>query len=152
MQKIGKFLATLSFVGFIPFAPGTAASLLGVGVYLLVKGNTPLYLSLTAAFLTLGFWSSSVAEKAFKTKDPRQIVIDEFSSMLLVYLFIPFSLKFLIIGLALFRFFDIFKIPPIKKLQRLPGGYGIMLDDIAAALLTNIILVIIRLCPPTFGN
>ena len=64
--------------------------------------------------------------------------------MLLVYLFVPFSAKFLITGFILFRIFDIFKIPPIKKLQAYPAGYGIMLDDIAAAILTNIVLQVLR--------
>ena len=144
MQKIDKFISTLFFIGFCPVAPGTAASLLAVFVYFLVRSNVPLHFFLTVFFLALGFWSTSRAENNFSRKDPPQIVIDEFSSMLLVYLFIPFRLKFIIIGFLLFRFLDIFKIPPIKKLQTLPKGYGIMLDDIAAAILTNLVLQILR--------
>ena len=145
MQKISKFFATVFYVGFAPVAPGTIASLLGVFLYLIVRNYPALYFSLTAILLALGFWSSSVAEKNFSKKDPQEIVIDEFSSMLLVYLFIPFSLKFLIIGFLLFRFFDIVKIPPIKKLESLPGGSGIMLDDIAAAILANLVLQVLRI-------
>ena len=98
MQKISKWVATLFFVGYFPLMPGTVASLLGVGLYLLVRNNTPLYLILTTVLLILGFWSASCAEKTFARKDPPQIVIDEFSSMFLVYLFVPFSAKFLITG------------------------------------------------------
>ncbi|NQU95535.1 MAG: phosphatidylglycerophosphatase A [Candidatus Omnitrophica bacterium] len=145
MQKISKLFATVFYVGFVPVAPGTVASLLGVLLYLAVRNHPALYFSLTAILLAVGFWSSTVAEKNFSKKDPREIVIDEFSSVLLIYLFIPFSLKFLIIGFLLFRFFDIVKIPPIKKLEALPGGLGIMLDDIAAAVLANLILQVIRL-------
>ena len=144
-QKISKLFATVFYVGFVPVAPGTVASLLGVFLYLLVRNYPTLYFSLTAILLAVGFWSSTAAEKNFSKKDPRQIVIDEFSSVLLVYLFIPFSLKFLIIGFLLFRFFDIVKIPPIKKLEALPGGLGIMLDDIAAAILANFILQVLRI-------
>ena len=144
MRKIDKFISTLFFIGFCPFAPGTAASLLAVFVYFLVRSNVPLHFFLTVFFLALGFWSTSRAENSFSRKDPPQIVIDEFSSMLLAYLFIPFRLKFVIVGFFLFRFLDIFKIPPIKKLQTLPKGYGIMLDDIAAAILTNLVLQILR--------
>ncbi len=147
MRRIERALSTLFFVGHCPLLPGTLASLLGAGVYLLVRNNTPLYLTLTALFLALGFWSASGAEGTFRRKDPPQIVIDEFSSMLLVYLFVPFSVKFLITGFILFRIFDIFKMPPIKKLQKLPAGWGIMLDDIAAAILTNIILQVLRFLP-----
>lgn len=144
MKKISKFVATLYFIGYSPLAPGTVASLLAVFVYLLIKNNPFLYFSLTVFLLALGFWSASGAEKDFPGNDPPQIVIDEFSSMLAVYLFVPFNWKFLIIGFLLFRFFDIFKIPAIKRLEALPGGYGIMLDDIAAAALTNIILQVLR--------
>ena len=145
MQKISKLFATVFYVGFVPVAPGTVASLLGVLLYLVVRNHPALYFSLTVILLAVGFWSSTVAEKNFSKKDPRQIIIDEFSSVLLVYLFIPFSLKFLIIGFLLFRFFDIVKIPPIKKLEALPGGLGIMLDDIAAAILANFILQVLRI-------
>ena len=144
MQKISKSIATLFFVGFSPIAPGTVASLLAIVVYLLVKDNIFIYFFLTIFLLILGFWSASLAKKDFPDKDPPQIVIDEFSSMLLVYFFIPFSPKFLIIGLILFRFFDISKIPPLKRLEALPAGFGIMLDDIAAAILTNLILQVLR--------
>lgn len=141
--KWGKLVATLFFIGYVPLAPGTLASLFGAGLYFLVKENEPLYLFITAILLVVGFWASSRAEKAFRKKDPPQIVIDEFSSVLLVYLFVPFSVMNLAIGFALFRIFDIAKIPPIKKLQALPSGWGIMLDDVAAAFLTNIILRIL---------
>ena len=146
-QKISRLVATLFFIGFCPLAPGSVASILAVGAYLLVKNNALIYFFLTGVSLILGFWSANLAENSFTGKDPRQIVIDEFSSMLLVYFFIPFSWKFLIIGFLLFRFFDILKVPLLKKLERLPRGYGIMLDDITAAILTNIILQILRFFP-----
>ncbi len=147
MQKLSRLLATLFFVGYAPFAPGTLASLLGAGLYLLIRNNTFFYLTLTVVLLVLGFWASGRAEKSFRRKDPPQIVIDEFSSVLLVYMFVPFSVKFLIMGLVFFRIFDIFKITPVKKLQALPAGWGIMLDDIAAAIFANILLQVIRVFP-----
>ena len=97
--------------------------------------------------LILGFWSSSRAEKYFSKKDPGQIVIDEFSATLLVYFFIPFNPKFLIAGFLLFRVFDVFKIPPMRKLQAFPAGSGIMLDDIASAILANLVLQMLRFMP-----
>ena len=140
MRKISKLIATVFFIGYIPFGQGTAASLAALPIYILVRDNLILYFLLVVFSLAVGFWSSSVAEDSFQKKDPPQIVIDEFSSLFLVYLFIPFSLKFLVTGFLLYRVFDIFKIPPIKKIQRLPAGYGIMLDDMASAILTNLIL------------
>jgi len=147
MRKLSKLIATVFFVGYIPLASGTAASLAGLGLYLLIRNSNILYISVTVSVLILGFWSSSLCEGDFRKKDPPQIVIDEFSCMLLVYAFIPFSPILLTIGFILFRFFDISKIPLIKKLENLPGGYGIMLDDVAAAILTNLVLQVLRCFP-----
>ncbi len=146
-QKIGKLIATLFFVGYIPVAPGTIASLLALPFYILVKDNLVAHFLIIAVSLILGFWSTSLVCKArffHGTSDPSQVVIDEFSSTFIVFLFVPFSIKFLVIGFLLFRTADIFKIPPIKKLEKLPAGYGIMLDDIAAAILANIVLQVLR--------
>ena len=150
MRKVSKYIATLFFIGFSPIAPGTLASLCALPFYYVLKGTSYVYFFLTLVFLVIGFWSSSVAEKEFKKKDPKEIVIDEFSSMLLVFLFVPKSIFLLIVGFLFFRLFDIFKIPAIKKLERLPKGYGIMLDDIAAAILTNVILQVLRFMPIPF--
>jgi len=147
MRKISKLIATVFYIGYIPVASGTVASLAGLGLYLLIRNSNILYVSVTLSVLILGFWSSSSCEKDFQKKDPHEVVIDEFSCMLLAYAFIPLSPVLLCIGFLLFRFFDIAKIPPIKKLENLPRGYGIMLDDIAAAILTNLVLQTLRFCP-----
>jgi len=144
MQKIRKITATLFYIGYVPFAPGTVASLAALPIYYLARNNTPLHLALAGAFLAIGFWSSQKAKAIFGEDDPPQIVIDEFASMFLVYLFIPFNVRFLVIGFVLFRLFDILKLPPLKRLERLPGGFGIMLDDIACAVYTNIILQVLN--------
>lgn len=144
MRKLSRLIATVCFIGYVPFASGTVASLAGLGAYLLARNNAPLYFTLTALSLVLGFWSASAFVRHSSEKDPSEVVIDEFSSMLLVYLFIPFNVKLLITGFFLFRLFDVFKIPPIKRLEKLPGGAGIMLDDVASAILTNLILQVLN--------
>jgi phosphatidylglycerophosphatase A len=145
MRTLSKILATLWIIGKSPIAPGTVASLLGVGLYLVVYKSIFAYLSVTIFLLVVGFISSIHAERFFSERDPHAIVIYEFSSMLIVYLFLPFSIGIIILGFFLFRLFDIVKPPPIRKLESLPGGYGIMLDDIASAILTNLILRIVIL-------
>ena len=145
MQKIAKLIATVFFVGFCPIAPGTAASLLALPIYYFLRESPYVYLLITIGLLVVGFWSSSRAEKEFGRKDPGEIVIDEFSAMLIVFLFSPFQVKFMVIGFFLFRIFDILKFPALKRLERLPKGYGIMLDDIAAAILANLVLQVIRI-------
>lgn len=76
-------------------------------------------------------------------KDPRQIVIDEYATLLLPLYFTPRRFVPLIMTFALFRFFDIIKPPPLRRLENVPGGWGVMLDDLGAALYTTCILLII---------
>lgn len=148
-MPIIRLIATVFFVGYSPVASGTLASLAALFVYILVRNNALLYFSLTLLLLIAGFWSSERARNYFSGSDPHEIVIDEFSSMLLVFLFVPFSARLVVTGFFLFRFFDIAKIPPIKKLESLPGGFGIMLDDIASAVLANLILQMLRFSFPS---
>ena len=145
MQKIAKLIATVFYIGFCPVASGTVASFLALPIYYFLRENPYIYFFITLILLVAGFWASSRAEKEFGRKDPGEIVIDEFSAMLIVFLFIPFSVKFMVIGFFLFRIFDILKFPALKRLERLPKGYGIMLDDIAAAILANLVLQVIRI-------
>jgi len=140
MKKIAKLVATLFYVGYVPLAPGTASSILALILCAFLKPYPEAYAAATCVFLIIGFWASHRAEEEFGKKDPREIVIDEFSSLFIVYLFIPFTLKTAVIGFLLFRALDIFKLPPIKKLQSLPKGWGIMLDDVASAILANLAL------------
>lgn len=142
MRKIYKYIATLFIIGYIPYAQGTIASALAAVFYILFKDSYFYYLSI-AVILVVGFWSSERSADEFKVKDPPEIVIDEFSSMLLVNLFMPYSITRLITGFVLFRVFDILKTPPLRKLESLPKGSGIMMDDIGAAIYANLILQIL---------
>ncbi len=139
-----RLLATCFYIGYLPLMPGTWASLAALFVYYLLRSHHLLYAGLTLFLLILGFWVSTKAEHELGSKDPKEIVIDEFSSQLLVFIFIPFNLISLFLGFLLFRILDIFKLPPIKKLQYLPKGWGIMLDDIAVAIFVNLILQVRR--------
>ena len=135
-----RLLATCFYIGYLPLMPGTGASFFALFIYYLLRNNNFIFAGLTLFLLVIGFWVSTKAEDELKLKDPKEIVIDEFSSQLLVFVFIPFNIINLIIGFSLFRILDIFKLPPIKKLQNLPKGWGIMLDDIAVAIFINLIL------------
>ena len=135
-----RLIATVFFAGHIPFAPGTFGSLAALFLYYLIKGNP---LAVTAALglsLLAGFLSAGTAEKYFRKKDPRCIVIDEFTGMLIALLFLPPHPAYILAAFFLFRFFDVVKVWPIAGLERLKGSAGIMLDDIVAGLYTNLIL------------
>lgn len=135
-----KLLATCLGIGYLPVMPGTWASLAALGVYYILRNHPFPFSLLTFFLLILGVLVSAKAEDQIGTKDPHEIVIDEFSSQMLVFVFIPFNIATCAIGFVLFRVLDIFKLPPIRRLERLPGGWGIMLDDFVIAVFINIIL------------
>jgi len=137
-----KILATFFGVGFFPLAPGTLTSLVVVMLYkfLLFNLSWPVY-SLLFLFLFFGgiFVSSSYSTELGKT-DPRKIVIDEACGQLLVLFRMPTSWFLLLLGFFLFRIFDIIKPYPIRKVEKLKKGWGIMLDDILAAIYAIILM------------
>lgn len=137
-----KLIATLFYVGKIPFAPGTVSSVAAFLLYLAIKDNPFIMAAAILLFTALGFISAGRAEALFKKKDPGCIVIDEFAGMLIALFLVPRGLTYAVAGFFLFRFFDVTKIQPIKKMESLAGGKGIMLDDVVAGLYTNLILQI----------
>lgn len=138
-----KTLSTFFYVGYLPFIPGTFASIAGILLIYLLKDSGFLYILFTAVLIILGFLISGKAEKIFNQKDAKFIVIDEVSGMLLGLLFIPYDIKLIVMGFILFRILDAFKAYPSDRLQRLAGSIGIMSDDIVAGLYTNIILQVV---------
>lgn len=104
----------------------------------------PVYIVVTVLLLIVGVLISNSFIKIWG-KDPRKIVIDEYACLLLPLYFTPKRIIPLIITFVLFRIFDILKPPPIRKLEELPGGWGIMLDDLGAALYTTVVIVVITL-------
>ena len=140
MSKLIKLTASCFYLGYISFASGTFGSLFGLGIYFLISQNSSIYLMVTLLFIALGFLATARAEKIFGQKDPKEIVIDEAAGMLVALLFIAPKIIYLTAGFLLFRFFDIVKPFPLKKLEKLSGASGIMFDDLGAAVYANLIL------------
>lgn len=145
MEKPIKIMATFFFLGYSPIIPGTMGSLAGMAIYLLVRDNLTVYIGVSIFLTVVGFLFSGKAEEIFREKDCCKIVIDEVCGMCLCFLFIPFNIKSLILGFFLFRLFDVVKPYPARQVQNLKGSAGIMLDDIIAAVYTNIVLQIFHL-------
>src|SRR5262245_53586076 len=149
MNRLGVAIASAFGLGYAPIAPGTAGSAAGVVIYLLtahwpLAAQAALALGVTA----VGVWSSHVAAAEFGRKDPSQAVIDEVAGQLVTMLGTGAGLKGALIGFVLFRAFDIIKPWPANKLEALPGGWGIMADDLMAAVYSCAILhAIIWLVP-----
>ncbi len=141
-KNIQKSIATLGPVGFLPFAPGTFGTAVAFLFIILLKPGDSVLLMVLLPLIMLGALSSGSAEKILG-RDSGHIVIDEFCGYLLSVLFIPKGTLFLFAAFVLFRLFDIMKPPPIKRIESLvPGGAGVMADDILAAVYTNICLQI----------
>lgn len=150
---IPKLIATSFGAGFLPVAPGTWGALVAIvlwlPVYFLLPGATAYILTALAAvvFGVAGTWASNVSEK-YWGKDPVVACVDETVGQLISLLPLcggpekaPWWL--VIVSLALFRFFDIFKPLGIRKLEKLPGGLGMMADDVLAAIYSALLLEVI---------
>ena len=148
MKWLVKLLATGFYTGYTPIAPGTAGSLIGVIIYVgLYRLFWPYYLLILLALSLFGIYLSSKATiYFFKEKDSKRIVIDEIVGFLIAMFLIPFEAKFIIVAFLVFRVFDILKPFPLKRLEKLPGGWGVMCDDILAGIYANIVMQIIRQC------
>ena len=134
------WIATCGGVGYLPIAPGTAGSVVAVAVTaaLGVLPQTVPWLRLllvgaAAVVLFIGIWTSTRAEAFFGKTDPHEVVIDEVAGQFLTLAAIPqVTWKWLALGFLLFRLLDIVKPFPARRAERLPGGWGIMIDDMIA--------------------
>lgn len=144
-HAISKIMATVFFVGYVPFAPGTCGTLAGMLFIWLLKPSFLWQLAILIAVFIIGIKASGMAEKAFGEKDSKQIVIDEFAGYLCSIILLPLTPAYMIAAFFLFRFFDILKPPPIRMFEKIGGGAGVMLDDVAAGVITNAVLQIFRL-------
>ena len=144
-MKIKEFLFTVFYAGYSPVAPGTIGTLVAMIIYIIENlvfySIDPVKINIfNSIFLLIIIYPSirlaNSAEKFYKTKDPNQVVIDELLGYWTGVLFIPFSFSYAIIAFILFRFFDITKPFPIRYFESLPGGWGIIMDDIVAGIYT----------------
>ncbi len=135
------FIAQGAYAGRIPFAPGTAGTIVGVLLYVSVKDLFyGYYFAILLLLLILGTWAAGRAEVILDRIDSPSIVIDEIAGYLVAMCMVPSSLVLIAAGFILFRIFDIVKPWPLKQLQHLHGGIGVMLDDVGAGVYANIVL------------
>jgi phosphatidylglycerophosphatase A len=131
----GALIISMWFgAGLLPGMPGTFGTAGAIPLLLLLNLLPIRYQALSLLIIIIGaIWSSHRSQSILGRVDPCEIVIDEVAGFLLTIIFIPFTLKNLIAGFFLFRFFDIFKPPPIRMIeQKVKGGCGIVFDDLAA--------------------
>jgi len=132
-------------IGFVPFAPGTAGTLAGIPLFFILSSFSWYgYLFLLACFTGAAVYLAGAAEVLFGKKDPPCIVIDEIAGFLWTMLWVSSTLVHVLLGFILFRAFDIIKPFPVRSFQdKLPGGYGIVGDDVMAGIYSNLALRIV---------
>lgn len=142
-ERFIKVIATGFGSGYAPLAPGTAGTIVGIPIYLVFSPlSGPLYLLSILALSFLACYASGEAEKFFGKKDAQVIVVDEIAGYLWTMLFVTPTLIHVLAGFALFRLFDIVKVFPAGLCERLPGGFGVVADDVVAGIYANIVLQI----------
>jgi phosphatidylglycerophosphatase A len=166
--RFALFVATAAGLGYIPLAPGTWGSLAGAILYtpfvprvvmqpidlsdgvasfkIVHVSPWPASCAFALVIALVGVWASHRAAEFSGKKDPQFVVIDEVSGQFLTYLLAlaPVNWKYLLLGLILFRVFDIWKPFPVRQAESLPGGWGIMADDWIAAIYAALGLWIAR--------
>ena len=133
-------MATFLGIGKLRPGPGTWASAVTTGLWAIAAGfllpslRTPLAIGLSLAIILLGIPAATAVARGSGIKDPQFVVIDEVAGQLVALIGVPLAWKSFLAGFILFRAFDILKPPPVRQLEALPEGAGIVLDDVAAGL------------------
>jgi phosphatidylglycerophosphatase A len=142
MNQVAVFIATAGYSGFFPIAPGTVGSAVGLVIFWALRAWTPWWTDGAAVAISFaaGVWSATVMERVLQRTDPGPVVIDEVLGMFLTLLFLPVSFSGAIAGFVLFRIFDVIKPFPADRAERLPGGWGIMVDDAIAGIYAHLVL------------
>ena len=133
---IWRFVATFFYLGKLPFAPGSWGSLGALLLWLLLPVIFSVQLSVIIILFVLGVYSSSRMAKYLDDHDPSEVVIDEVVGMGISLFMLPHNYWLYLLSFILFRVFDILKPSFIYRIQNLSGGWGVMLDDVLAGLLT----------------
>lgn len=153
-DRILLFVGSLAYVGFVPFASGTVAvAVVGIPIYLglalWLQLTTAAYVGVVVALTLLAIWIAGHADRVLNEKDSKRNVIDELPGYLIALVGLPVTWQLVTAAFFIERAIDIAKIWPANLIERkLPGGWGVVLDDVVAGLYTLVILhVAVALVP-----
>ena len=140
LNSVDKLFGSGFYTGYLPVASGTFGSLAALLLYL-IPGFENLYIIIpvTVIFFIYGIFAGSKFEKVYG-KDPAECTIDEMAGMWISLIYLPKTLAISAITFFLWRLLDIFKPYPARKLEKIDGGLGIMIDDVVSAFYTLIIM------------
>ena len=142
MKSLAIAIATAGYCGYVPVAPGTAGSVAGLLVFVLVRmaGGGWIEAAAIVVAFAAGTWAAGVAEPHFGRPDPGPVVVDEVMGMLVTLAFLPVSVTGALAGFLVFRVADIVKPWPARRFEQLPGGLGVMADDAMAAVYAHLVV------------
>ena len=141
LDRLARVVATAFGSGYSPFAPGTAGSAVGLLLFLpLAEVGWPVQLAATAALTVIGALAAGRVARLVGLEDPGLVVVDEVAGQWITFLALPFTPVIALAGFLLFRVMDIVKPWPARDLEHLPGGWGIMADDVAAGIYAHLAL------------
>lgn len=147
--RVARVIGTGFGSGYSPLAPGTAGSALGLLLFWPLAGLGP-WATVTATALAsaLGVWAATRVAREVGRKDPGLVVVDEIAGQWVSLLLLPWSPGVAILGFFAFRAMDIVKPWPARQLEALPGGWGIMADDLMAGIYANLLVRVALLLLP----
>ena len=145
-SSIAEWLGTVFKIGKLPLAPGTWSSFIASLVWLFLFDGIDIIVLpiITIIIFFIGIISSQKIVNETNDNDPSRIVVDEWVGQWITFTFMPVNLSNFVIGLTLFRFFDIIKPFPVKSAEKLSGGWGVMMDDVIAGIMSFTILCILN--------
>lgn len=145
MNRLVELFATYFYVGKIPKAPGTWGTLAALPLWYGLSFLNPLwYMTVVFILVLSSIFICQIYEKNTESHDSKEIVIDEVVGFLITMTWLPVTWQSAVFGFVAFRFLDILKPPPIRQLdQKVQGGVGVVIDDVAAGILANILLQIV---------
>jgi phosphatidylglycerophosphatase A len=144
-SRFAVAFASFGYVGFAPVAPGTVGAAAALPFFLLLRwaGSPWLEVAVCAAIVVAGAWSAKITEQVLGVEDPGPVVIDEVVGMLVSLLFLPATWPVMAAAFLAFRIFDIVKPWPAGRLEHVPGGWGVMADDVMAGVYANLAVQIL---------
>ena len=147
LNKFIVNLCTLFNLGFIKFMPGTFGSLISlpIGYIILKLFGFWIFILIISLLLAISYYAITKYLIAKKSKDPKEIIIDEFIGQFIALIFIPDTILGLLASFLLFRFFDITKLYPVNKAEKIPGAIGVLADDVVAGLMAACIIIIFNI-------
>ena len=145
MIRLAFAIATVFKAGYIPIAPGTVGSIIGLLVFWLIKdyASFTIEMFVAAALFFAGVWASTIVEQVLERHDPGVVIVDEVVGMLVALMLLPPTITVMFLAFLLFRVFDIIKPYPARWCEQLSRGWGIMIDDVVAGLYVNVLIHII---------